>query len=274
MRVSIAALLGTAAQAFVGPQPARVLAPALQAVPRDDAAKPLAALAPAAQLAAALSLGDDHDRCARGRVRCSVETVSTENDHRRSSLPTRLRQRRFAATSMAPTTTISATSGKKKAVKKAAPKRKAPAKRKAAPKRKRRPSARRRPRRPSLAVSFVGASSLICTRAGAEESGKKSSAEAGREEAHRRQAEGESRAEGQGAGAEARRREARAEGQGQAKAAPAPAPAKKSASPSSPPSRPRPGPDVGQDRREHRLQAEGRVGQAEGARGGRARYCS
>ena len=56
MRVSIAALLGTAAQAFVGPQPARVLAPALQAVPRDDAAKPLAALAPAAQLAAALSL--------------------------------------------------------------------------------------------------------------------------------------------------------------------------------------------------------------------------
>ena len=65
-------------------------------------------------------------------MRCSVETVSTENDHRRSSLPTRLRQRRFAATSMAPTTTIAATSSKKKAVKKAAPKRKAPAKRKAA----------------------------------------------------------------------------------------------------------------------------------------------
>ena len=56
MRVSIALCFGTAAQAFVGPQPARVLAPAVQAVPRDDAAKPLAALAPAAQLAAALSL--------------------------------------------------------------------------------------------------------------------------------------------------------------------------------------------------------------------------
>ena len=56
MRVSIAALCFSGAQAFVGPQPARVLAPAVQAVPRDDAAKPLAALAPAAQLAAALSL--------------------------------------------------------------------------------------------------------------------------------------------------------------------------------------------------------------------------
>ena len=56
MRVSIAAWLAGTAQAFVGPQPARVLAPALQAVPRDDAAKPLAALAPAAQLAGALTL--------------------------------------------------------------------------------------------------------------------------------------------------------------------------------------------------------------------------
>ena len=56
MRVSIAALCFSGAQAFVGPQPARVLAPALQAVPRDDGAKPLAALAPAAQLAGALTL--------------------------------------------------------------------------------------------------------------------------------------------------------------------------------------------------------------------------
>ena len=56
MRVSIAAVCFGAAQAFVGPQVARVSAPALQAVPRDDAAKPLAALAPAAQLAGALTL--------------------------------------------------------------------------------------------------------------------------------------------------------------------------------------------------------------------------
>ena len=56
MRVSIFACAVGTAQAFVGPQPARVLAPALQAAPRDDAAKPLAALAPAAQLAGALTL--------------------------------------------------------------------------------------------------------------------------------------------------------------------------------------------------------------------------
>ena len=56
MRVSIAALCCTAAQAFVGPQVARVSSVAVQAAPRDDAAKPLAALAPAAQLAGALTL--------------------------------------------------------------------------------------------------------------------------------------------------------------------------------------------------------------------------
>jgi hypothetical protein len=70
MRVSIAALCCTAAQAFVGPQAARVSAPALQAVPSSDAAKPLAALAPAAQLAGALTLatitiGAPEAACAR-----------------------------------------------------------------------------------------------------------------------------------------------------------------------------------------------------------------
>ena len=55
-RAAVAAVCIVGSSAFVGPQAARVASPALQAVPRDDAAKPLAALAPAAQLAAALSL--------------------------------------------------------------------------------------------------------------------------------------------------------------------------------------------------------------------------
>ena len=56
IRAAVAALCISGSSAFVAVQPARVSSVAVQAVPRDDAAKPLAALAPAAQLAAALSL--------------------------------------------------------------------------------------------------------------------------------------------------------------------------------------------------------------------------
>ena len=55
-RAAVAALCFGSSSAFVQPQAARVAAPALQAVPSSDAAKPLAALAPAAQLAGALTL--------------------------------------------------------------------------------------------------------------------------------------------------------------------------------------------------------------------------
>ena len=53
---AVAALCFGSSSAFVAVQPARVSSVAVQAVPRDDAAKPLAALAPAAQLAGALTL--------------------------------------------------------------------------------------------------------------------------------------------------------------------------------------------------------------------------
>ena len=56
IRAAVAALCFGSSSAFVGPQVQRPAATALQAVPRDDAAKPLALVQPAAQLAAALSL--------------------------------------------------------------------------------------------------------------------------------------------------------------------------------------------------------------------------
>ena len=52
---AVAALCFGSSSAFVQPA-ARVSSVAVQAVPRDDAAMPLAALAPAAQLAGALTL--------------------------------------------------------------------------------------------------------------------------------------------------------------------------------------------------------------------------
>ena len=52
---AVAALCFGSSSAFVQPA-ARVSSVAVQAVPRDDAATPLAALAPAAQLAGALTL--------------------------------------------------------------------------------------------------------------------------------------------------------------------------------------------------------------------------
>ena len=55
-RAAVAALCFGSSSAFVAVQPARVSSVAVQAVPRDDAAMPLAALAPAAQLAGALTL--------------------------------------------------------------------------------------------------------------------------------------------------------------------------------------------------------------------------
>ena len=54
-RAAVAALCFGTSVALIPPTVQRS-AQSLQAVPRDDAAKPLAALAPAAQLAAALSL--------------------------------------------------------------------------------------------------------------------------------------------------------------------------------------------------------------------------
>ena len=63
-RAAVAALCFGSSSAFVAVQPARVSSVAVQAVPRDDAAKPLAALAPAAQLAGALTLmADGGDEC-------------------------------------------------------------------------------------------------------------------------------------------------------------------------------------------------------------------
>ena len=55
IRAAVAALCFGSSSAFVQPA-ARVSSVAVQAVPRDDAATPLAALAPAAQLAGALTL--------------------------------------------------------------------------------------------------------------------------------------------------------------------------------------------------------------------------
>ena len=56
IRAAVVAVCFGSSSAFVAVQPARVSSVAVQAVPRDDAAKPLAALAPAAQLAGALTL--------------------------------------------------------------------------------------------------------------------------------------------------------------------------------------------------------------------------
>ena len=56
IRAAVVAVCFGSSSAFVAVQPARVSSVAVQAVPRDDASKPLAALAPAAQLAGALTL--------------------------------------------------------------------------------------------------------------------------------------------------------------------------------------------------------------------------
>jgi len=105
-RAAVAALCLGGSSAFVAVQPARVSSVAVQAAPRDDAAKPLAALAPAAQLAGALTLAT---------ITIGAPEVA------------------FAATSMAPTKPVAAASSKKKAAPTAAKKAAAP-KPKAAPK--------------------------------------------------------------------------------------------------------------------------------------------